>query len=220
MSSDDDDDLDLLADMPDIGSDTDDYLLDGLDDEDFGFGDDDDLDDLLDEEDYVDEEEPAAPAPPPAPVAEPAGAPMAEAAAGGGDETKASVNDVLARMRAQRELSRAKVAETLERTAVSASAAARLPHGALPPRARAACRPLQLNRVCMPARGGCHGGRVLRSRDPDTDHFCSGCRAREEDAAGDTEQGRQTTACCCCTSAGASAAIATGCRGGRAAGAC
>jgi hypothetical protein len=124
MSSDDDDfDLDLLADMPDIGSDTDDDLLDGLDDEDFGFADDDDL--------ASDEEE--APAPSPAPAA-PAPAPMAG---------KASVNDVLARMRAQREQSRAKLAETLERTAVRARC---WPVQLLP----VPCKPNPCARACSP----------------------------------------------------------------------
>jgi hypothetical protein len=100
MSESEDDALDMLAGL-DIGSDEDeDDLLDGFD-----VGSDED------EEDVV--QAAATPAPGPAPAPAPAAAGAA----------KPSVSEVLAKMRAQREEARLKMAETIQRTAVSAGPA-------------------------------------------------------------------------------------------------
>ena len=106
--ADSDDELDLLADLPDIGSDS---------DLDF-----DDLDEDFDDEDEEEDEEEPEPAPTPAPAPArrapaPAPAPAPAAAAGtSASDARASVTDVLARMRAQREESRAKMAQSLNAT--------------------------------------------------------------------------------------------------------
>ena len=102
MSESEDDALDMLAGL-DIGSDDeeDDDLLDGFD-----VG----SEEEEDEEEEEDVQAAAPPAPPPAP---------APARAAGG-EAKPSVSEVLAKMRAQREEARLKMAETVQRTAVSA----------------------------------------------------------------------------------------------------
>ena len=127
MSDSEDDALDILAGL-DIGSDDDDDLLGGFDmASDDGIPSDDDAD--IGAED--DRAEPAPAASSPAPAA--------------GGEVKPSVSDVLARMRAQREEARRKMAETIERTAVSVHpcidelpcrrsprCAAALPHSAAP----------------------------------------------------------------------------------------